>query len=117
MWRFRREWHRFRVRFPAREVLAKVAIAVPLIVVGVVGFVAGSPSSVDLDDVKAAAVAEGREAGTTEGDQKGFDHGYEEARNQSYDSTYDAAYRSAYVREFEQAGLTPPEEIPVPEAR
>ena len=54
-----------------------------------------------------------RRSGCDAGERKGYAEGFEEARKRRYAPEYAAAYREAYAREFELAGLEPPEAIPV----
>jgi hypothetical protein len=97
------------------------AIALPaalaLVAIGLAGYQAGSPPSVDLGQVRAAAQAAGSQAGVTPGERKGYAEGFEAARKRSYAPQYAAAYREAYTREFELAGLEPPDAIPVRRSR
>ena len=106
-------WRRLRGRISRRSAAIALLAAVALAAVGIAGYQAGSPPSVDLGQVRTAAQAAGSEAGVTPGERKGYAEGFEEARKRSYAPQYAAAYREAYTREFELAGLEPPEAIPV----
>ena len=68
-------------------------------------------------ELRAAALAEGREAGAQRGAQEGYEQGYEATRDRDYDAAYAAAYRDAFASEFERADLDPPPRIQVPEPR
>jgi hypothetical protein len=117
MWRFRREWIRFRSRFSGRDLLVALAVTLALVGAGVAGYVIGTPPGVDVDGIREAATADGRDAGLAEGAEAGFTEGFEATRKQSYDAEYAAAYREAYANEFELVGLDPPESIPEPSRR
>ena len=106
----RHAWH----RLPRRAiVLGLVALFLSGVLIG--GYLVGSSSGTDLDDVENAASEAGRKAGFEKGSEEGYARGLEEARKRSYHAAYAAAYRKAYANEFELAGLDPPEQIPVPE--
>jgi hypothetical protein len=96
-------------------VVVTLLVTAAFLAVGYAGYQRGNSSAVDLSSVRAEAVAEGREEGTREAEAEGFAAGLRATQDREYPATYAAAYREAYVREFEDAGLTPPESIPVPE--
>ncbi len=79
------------------------------------GYRIGTSPEVDLEVVRLAATAQGRAAGAEEGARKGYARGYRSARDRTYAVTYSAAYREAYAKEFESAGLGPPDTIRVPD--
>jgi hypothetical protein len=93
-----------------------VAVSLLLAAVGFAGYMVGKPGA-DLDAIRSAANAEGREAGAEAGAKKGYARGYRRARERTYVHAYSAAYREAYTSEFEVAGLDPPQRIQVPEPR
>ena len=106
-------WRRLRGRISRQSAAIALLAALALAAIGIAGYQAGSPPSVDLGEVRAAARAAGSEAGVTPGERKGYADGFEEARKRSYAPEYAAAYREAYAREFQLADLEPPEAIPV----
>ena len=106
-------WRRLRGRISRQSAAIALLAALALAAIGIAGYQAGSPPSVDLGEVRAAARAAGSEAGATPGERKGYADGFEEARKRSYAPEYAAAYREAYAREFQLADLEPPEAIPV----
>jgi hypothetical protein len=91
-------------------------IALLLAGVGYGGYLLGRPD-VDEEALRAAAIANGREAGAQEGAKEGYEQGYESARHRIYAPAYAAAYREAYASEFERADLDPPQPIQVPAPR
>jgi hypothetical protein len=104
---------RLRGRISRRSAAIALLAAVGLAAIGIAGYQVGSPPRVDLGQVRAAAQAAGSQAGVTPGERKGYAEGFEAARKRSYAPQYAAAYREAYTREFELAGLEPPEAIAV----
>ena len=98
-----------------QRVAAALVIAL-FLGLGYAGYVVGTPD-VDFAAVRSTATAEGRAAGATAGAKAGYARGYESARGQTYVAAYAAAFREAYAREFERAGLDPPQRIQVPDPR
>jgi hypothetical protein len=107
-------WARIRER-PAWRAVAAGVLAVCLVGAGVGGYLIGNSPEADLDAVRAAAAAQGREEGSAAGAEEGYDQGFEAAQQRNYAAAYAAAYEKAYAAEFESVGLDPPERIPVPE--
>jgi hypothetical protein len=107
-------WARVRARLPWRAIAA-VLFVVCLAGVGIGGYAIGNSPEADLDAVRSAAAAQGREEGSAAGAEEGYDQGYEAAQRRTYAAAYTAAYEKAYAAEFESVGLDPPERIPVPE--
>ena len=104
---------RVRIGDELRWRIAVALLAIVLAGAGTGGYLIGSSSDVDLDAVRSAAAAEGREAGAATGSEEGYTRGYEAARQRTYAAAYSAAYREAYAGEFESVGLDPPERIRV----
>jgi hypothetical protein len=107
---------------PVRRRLPWRAIAIALVALcaigaGVAGYLIGNSPEVDLDAVRSAAAAQGREEGAAAGAEEGYAQGFREARRGTYGAAYSAAYREAYAAEFESIGLDPPERIRVPGSR
>jgi cystathionine beta-lyase family protein involved in aluminum resistance len=102
---------------PPRRVIVGTLLVVFLAGAGIGGYVIGSSPEVDLEVVRFAATAQGREAGAEEGARKGYARGYRSARNRTYAAAYGAAYEDAYAKEFESAGLDPPDTIRIPDPR
>ena len=103
-----RLWH----RLPRRDVVG-LLVAVLLVGSFAGGYAIGNDSA-DLRAVETTASEAGRAAGLRKGAKEGYTQGLGEARGRSYRPAYAAAYRDAYLREFELAGLDPPEQIPIP---
>jgi hypothetical protein len=101
-----------RDQWPRRSVAIAVLVLV-LAGAGIGGYLIGNSPEVDLDAVRSAAAAEGREAGLASGTDEGYSAAFREARNRTYAAAYSAAYRQAYAEEFRSRGLDPPERIPV----
>ena len=80
------------------------------------GYLLGRPD-VNPEALRAAAIADGREAGAQKGAKEGYEHGYEPARDRIDAPAYAAAYREAYASEFERADLDRPQRIQAPEPR
>lgn len=99
-------------RLPWR-IIAVALLAIFLAGAGIGGYLIGNSSDVNLDAVRVAAAAEGREEGSAVGAKEGYAQGYKAAQRRTYASAYSAAYREAYAREFESVGLDPPERIRV----
>jgi hypothetical protein len=123
--RFEKSRRRLRRRLSWEDLAAEVSwarvagallIALLLAGAGYGGYLL-SRSDLDLEALRAAAMAEGREAGAQEGAKEGYERGYESARDRVYTRAYAAAYREAYASEFERADLDPPQRIQVPEPR
>ena len=103
-------------RLPRRTVgRALAALALASAAIG--GYLIGSSPDRDVEAARVTAAANGFEAGARRGMREGYAVGFEPARNRAYASAYSAAYREAYAKEFESAGLDPPERIRVPEHR
>ena len=96
--------------------IAGALLALFLAGVGIGGYLIGS-SDIDVEAVTLAAAADGREAGLKKGMKEGYAAGFRSARKRTYAAAYSAAYSDAYAREFESAGLDPPERIRVPDPR
>lgn len=111
-----RSWVRIRGRL-LRRVIVGTLLALFLAGAGIGGYLIGSSPDVDLEAVRFVATAQGREAGAEEGARKGYERGYRSARNRTYAADYTAAYREAYAKEFESAGLDPPDTIRVSDPR
>jgi hypothetical protein len=109
-------WARVRER-PSWRAIAAVLFVVCLAGAGIGGYLIGNSPEVDLDAVRSAAAAQGREEGSTAGNEAGYEQGFEAAQQRTYAAAYAAAYREAYAQEFESVGLDPPERIPVPDQR
>jgi hypothetical protein len=109
-------WARFRDR-PSWRAIGAVLFAVCLAGAGVGGFLVGNSPDADLDAVRSAAAAEGRQAGLESGTQAGYDQGYRAAQERTYGPLFSAAYKRAYAAEFEAVGLEPPQRIRVPVER
>ena len=105
-----------RERRPWRPVAAALLVLC-LAGAGIGGYLIGNSPEVDLDAVRSAAAADGREAGLEKGAETGYTQAYRTARKQPYAPVYAAAYKEAYAAEFESAGLDPPERIRVPRPR
>jgi hypothetical protein len=105
-----------RDRLPWRPIAAAAA-ALCLVGAGIGGYLIGNSPEVDLDAVRSAAAAEGQEAGAASGREAGFEQGFSAAQKKEFAAAQVQAYREAYAAEFEAAGLTPPERIPVPGLR
>jgi hypothetical protein len=114
--RRRLSWDAVAAGFSWARVVSALLIALSLAVAGYGGYLL-SRSNLDPEALRAAAIAEGREAGAREGTKEGYDRGYESARDRMYTRAYAAAYREAYASEFERADLDPPQRIQVPEPR
>jgi hypothetical protein len=91
-------------------------VALVLAGAGYGGYLLGRPD-VDQEALRAAAIADGREAGAEKGAQQGYEQGYEWARDRIYAPAYAAAYKQAYASEFERADLAPPQRIQVSDPR
>jgi hypothetical protein len=76
--------------------------------IGVSTYLIGASRGVDVQAARLAGTAEGARKGQALGSQAGFASTFKPAREHAYDAAYERAYRTAYVREFEQAGLSPP---------
>jgi hypothetical protein len=109
-------WARVRDR-PSWRAIAAVLFAVCLAGAGVGGYLIGNSPEVDLDAVRSAASAEGRQAGLAAGAEEGYEQGYGAAQKRTYGPVFSAAYEGAYAAEFEAVGLKPPERIRVPVER
>lgn len=123
--RFESLFRRVRRRLSWREIVAElswtraaaaIVVALLLAAAGYGGYLLGKPG-VDPEALRAAAIAEGREAGAERGAKQGYERGFGSARDRTYESAYAAAYREAYASEFERAGLDVPQRIEVPEPR
>jgi hypothetical protein len=102
---------------PRWRAIAAGIFVVCLAGAGIGGYLIGNSPEADLDAVRSAASAEGREAGAERGAAEGYEQGLAAARERTYAPAYSAAYRQAYAAEFEAVGLEPPERIPVPRPR
>ena len=109
-------WARVASAFSWARVACALLIAFLLAGIGYGGYLLGRPQ-VNPEALRAAAIAEGREAGTQKGAKEGYEHGYESARDRVHAPAYAAAYRAAYASEFERADLDPRQPIQVPEPR
>jgi hypothetical protein len=101
-----------RDRLPWRT-LAAALFALCLVGAGIGGYLIGNSPEVDLDAIRSAAAAAGREQGSERGAKEGYTQGYQAAQKRTFGSAYAAAYAEAYANEFESIGLDPPERIPV----
>jgi hypothetical protein len=106
---------RVRKRLPWRAIA--IALVVCLIGAGVAGYLIGNSPEVDLDAVRSAAAAQGRQEGAAAGAEEGYAQGFRDARRGTYGAAYSAAYREAYAAEFRSRGLDPPERIRVQRQR
>ena len=77
-------------------------------VIGVAGYQMGASQGADVQAARGAGTVEGARKGEAFGSQAGFASTFKPAREHASDAAYERAYRTAYVREFEQAGLSPP---------
>ena len=102
--------------FSWARVATALLIALLLAGVGLGGYLLGRPD-VHQETLRAAAIAQGREAGAERGAKQGYEEGYEAARDRTYAPAYAAAYRQAYASEFERADLATPQRIQVPDPR
>ena len=109
-------WARVRAR-PRWRAIAAVLFVVCLAGAGVGGYLIGNSPEADLEAVRAAAAAEGREAGAAAGAEEGYDQGFTAAQKRTYGPVFSAAYKEAYAAEFEARGLEPPQRIRVPVPR
>jgi hypothetical protein len=100
-----------------RDVAVVLSGLCALALVGFLGYQVGSPSGVDRDAVRAAAIEAGREEGVAQGANEGYAEGLQAARKRTYFPAYAKAYREAFVGEFEAAGLDPPQVIKVPRSQ
>jgi hypothetical protein len=100
----------------ARVVAATLLVALSLAAAAYGGYSLGKPDDI-LEEVRAAAIADGREAGARKGAKEGYDHGYEATRDRAHGRAYAAAYRAAYASQFQRADLALRQPVEVPEPR
>jgi flagellar biosynthesis/type III secretory pathway protein FliH len=79
------------------------------------GYFIGYSTGEDLDAAREAGAAAGREAGSARGAEQGYAQGFKEGRKKGYQQTYASAYEEAYRKAYDEAGLTPPKKVSVPE--
>lgn len=85
-----------------------LGIIASCVVLGGATYQIGLSRGADVDAARLAGTVEGARKGEALGSQAGFASTFKPAREHAYDAAYQRAYRTAYVREFEQAGLSPP---------
>jgi hypothetical protein len=89
-------------------------VAVLLLAAG--SYLLGKASGEDLDAARSAGSAAGQQAGAAKGAEQGYSSGHARGQRQAYRASYTTAYKVAYGNAFDDAGLTPPDEITVPSA-
>ena len=90
------------------RIVRMLGIIASCVVLGVATYQIGTSRGADVQAARLAGTAEGARKGQALGSQAGFASTFKPAREHAYDAAYERAYRTAYVREFEQAGLSPP---------
>jgi hypothetical protein len=90
-----------------------LGIIAAFVVIGFATYQMGASGGADLQAARLTGTVEGARKGEAFGSQAGFASTFKPAREHAYDAAYERAYRTAYVREFEQAGLSPPSRVRV----
>ena len=105
--------------FERRRRLRRLAIAIPVLLVGLAigigGFAIGQSQVVDADQAQEKGFEAGREQGIEVGAREGYDEAFRSARRDAFAAAYGDSYRSAYLAEFAAADLPAPENVEVPE--
>jgi hypothetical protein len=91
-----------------RRIARTVGVLAACAVVGVSTYQLGASRGADVDAARLAGTVEGARQGDALGSRAGFARTFKPAREHAYDAAYERAYRKAYVRQFKEAGLSPP---------
>jgi hypothetical protein len=102
---------------PRRRRALSIAVVVLALAggAGVGAYFVGRSTGEDLDAARAAGAAAGQREGAAKGAQQGYAEGFKAGREKGYEQTYDEAYKAAYRKAYEDAGLTAPEKVSVPQ--